>query len=355
MDVAAVPKEGIRLGIYITSAVLVILSVVVVALRVYVRWFEKTFWWDDGLMLGGLLCFNVSTGFACRGVYYGVGVQLDGLTDGQQKEARMYIAFFILAYTVSLLLVKLSISMTLLRLTISMCFTRIAVYVTLVLSVVSFCISIISYFALCHPYEAYWDSRLLKGDGATCVTDGIRLGITYVLTAITIATDISCAVLPAVILWGLQLRLKTKILVGTLLSFGSFASICTIVRIRYIRYYTGEELMYWVAYVVLWSLLETAVGLIAGSIPVLQRLIFRRIKSKTSETSPNVEGLVTFGSIPIKSRSDRRGLSDPTQICLGWEPLEDASSSRGIYADCTYDIELTQTSASHSGQEGTKT
>lgn len=109
------------------------------------------------------------------------------------------------------------------------------------------------------------------------------------------------------------------------------------------------------AHVVLWCNVETAVGLIAGSIPVLQKLIMRRIKkSQTSHATPL--DIVTIGSTPPPKLRDRGVFRNPTDTGFSiasvhanrrsrdWERLEEDSSLRGIRADYTYEVELSQVS-----------
>ncbi|KAI0114180.1 hypothetical protein F4776DRAFT_638489 [Hypoxylon sp. NC0597] len=246
--------------------------------------------------------------------------------------------------------------MTLLRLATTIQHIRCAIYALLVLSISSFLISCISSLALCQPVEANWDFRLLLNDKGECSNPDVIFGIAYTSTTITIGTDIACAILPGIILWKTQLKPRTKVLVTILLSFGSFASVCTIMRAPYVKYYADNEILYWIAHIVLWGDIEVGVGLIAGSIPVMQKLIMRRIRKQNSCPSPGPLDLVTFGSAPVKGRNDRRIFTNPTDVGFNittvhathphdWERLEDESSSRRcIRADYTYEVELTHSS-----------
>lgn len=127
--------------------------------------------------------------------------------------------------------------------------------------------------------------------------------------------------------------------------------------------------------IVLWSNVETAIGLIAGSIPSLRLLIVRNIQpSKYGNSSgPNSgqksrdRGLVTIGgSAPMSNNGTRKGRSfkNPTDTGVSvtnvyahgegdWERLSDSSSQRqlkdtmieernigGIRADYTFEVEL---------------
>lgn len=59
LDAAArvLAPTGLSLAIFVVSIICLVLSAIAVSLRVYVRCSEKTFGWDDGLILAGLVSF----------------------------------------------------------------------------------------------------------------------------------------------------------------------------------------------------------------------------------------------------------------------------------------------------------
>ncbi|OTA76412.1 hypothetical protein M434DRAFT_38854 [Hypoxylon sp. CO27-5] len=350
------PIHGIGLAIIVTSILFGVISAVVVCLRVYVRWFEKSIWWDDRLMFGGLILYIVNVILACKDVFLGLGDRNENITYSHQVEATKYLVIWTMVSSASLVSVKSSISMTLLRLASTMPHIRCAIYALLALSISSFLLTVISSLTMCHPIEANWDVNLKYDGKAKCSSSAVIAGISYTSTSITIATDIACAILPGIILWKTQLRPRTKVMVTLLLSFGSFASVCTMIRASYTNYYSDPEILYWIAHIVLWGNIEVGVGLTAGSIPVMQKLIMRRVRKQNSCPSPGPLGLVTFGSAPVKDRINRRVFTNPTDVGFtittvhathphDWERLEDESNSRGcIRADYTYEVELSHSS-----------
>jgi hypothetical protein len=113
--------------------------------------------------------------------------------------------------------------------------------------------------------------------------------------------------------------------------------------------------------IVLWSNIETAIGLVAGSLPSLRRLVLnhaRRTKPSTDNSGLNSAplGLVTFGgSTPTGRKSRNRNFRNPTDGGVSvatvhaqgngdWRRLKDDSdkeeSPNGIRADYTYQVEL---------------
>lgn len=124
--------------------------------------------------------------------------------------------------------------------------------------------------------------------------------------------------------------------------------------------------MYYCGYMVLFSNVETGIGLFASSMPAIRRLYFLIFKpEQTQESSqPQVnimnEGIVTIGGtggtkeaklkartavMSVFSTNNDRG---PTQSradsrCGDWERLADDGSDNGskkVGADCTYTVEM---------------
>ncbi|KAI6081956.1 hypothetical protein F4821DRAFT_274538 [Hypoxylon rubiginosum] len=349
---ASHPVEGLSLGIFYTSIILAVFSTLVVFIRIYVRWSERIFWWDDGMMAVGLLLFHAEVTISCFATHYGLAKHNSNFTEATASEGTKYLTIWTFLYAASLNLVKSSICVTMLRLTRTMRNFRLTIFALLALTITSFLMIFISTLSICQPVDGNWNKTYVESGRDVCASDRIRMGISYASTVLTVITDIGCAAVPALIVWKTQLDLKTKLLVSVLLSFGSFASVCTMIRAPYIQYYVSKDLLYWQGYVVLWSNIETAVGLIAGSIPVLQKLIMGRFKKPGEHITPH--DIITIGSTPPKSRNHRNTFLNPTDTGFtvasvhasrrhsrDWERL-DESNPQGIRADYTYEVELSR-------------
>ena len=70
-------------------------------------------------------------------------------------------------------------------------------------------------WCLPHPIAANWDSRV-----ATCPSPKIITDVSYYISANAIVTDWACAVLPAFVLWDVQLKLRIKVSLIVLLALG---------------------------------------------------------------------------------------------------------------------------------------
>ncbi|KDN64345.1 hypothetical protein CSUB01_05137 [Colletotrichum sublineola] len=355
--------EGTGLSLFVVSIVGGILSTIVVSLRTHQRLKSRNFSLDDGLMVFGLFVYIVDVILACVGAKSGLGTRNAHLNMTMMVDSIKYLMIWMLLYIIALCAVKASICFTTLRIATTMPKLRIAVYALLGLTVATFLTTFIGVLLLCRPVEANWNQALIKEGRGECSSVTSMLALSYTSTAATIATDLACAILPAIILWQTQMKLSTKIVVSTILSFGSFASICTMIRTPYIDNYNRplDDFAYHIANIPLWSNIETAVGLVAGSLPALRQLVTRHNSTKgaskgtggSSGLHPSSAGLVTIGGSGGMNKSKaRKGMKSKFEVDDGeqgdWTRLDEDTASdkestvpiRGIRKETTYEVEL---------------
>lgn len=65
--------------------------------------------------------------------------------------------------------------------------------------------------------------------------------ISYFISASSILTDWSCAILPCIIVWNLNMKRKLKVSAAGILALGAVASLSTIVRLPYLGAYTAPK------------------------------------------------------------------------------------------------------------------
>jgi hypothetical protein len=112
--------------------------------------------------------------------------------------------------------------------------------------------------------------------------------------------------------------------------------------------------------IVLWSNVESAIGLVAGSMPSLRRLILSRVQRQPTDHSglnQKPHDLVTFGSTPMNNgrKSRNRTFRNPTDGGVStatvhahgdgdWRRLKDESggeeSIQGIRTHYTYEVAM---------------
>lgn len=128
---------------------------------------------------------------------------------------------WMMLYVVGLAIIKSSICVTLLRIASAQKVYRLFVWGLLVLTITGFLVTLIGILLLCRPVSANWDTSLIAEGKGTCSGMGTMIALSYTSTAITIVTDMACAIFPGVMLYRTQMPLGRKISVGLLLSFAS--------------------------------------------------------------------------------------------------------------------------------------
>ncbi|KAJ3939227.1 uncharacterized protein N0V96_010673 [Colletotrichum fioriniae] len=326
--------EGVGLSLFVVSIVGGVISLIVVCLRTFIRLRAKTFSWDDGLMLGGLVVYLVDVALACMGALSGLGTRNADLSPVMLVESMKYLMIWMMLYVAVLCTIKTSICITTLRIATTMPKLRTAVYILMGLTVATFFTTFVGILLLCRPVEANWDTSIVLEGRGECSPVSSMLALSYTSTVSTIVTDLACAVLPAIILWQTQMKLSTKIMVSFVLSFVHIANIP------------------------LWSNIETAIGFIAGSLPALRQFFMHRRSPRPTTLGqtdvshglhPGSVGLVTIGGSGVTSKSKIRKGTNYEDDGAGqgdWTRLDEDSVSekgstapvRGIRKDMTFEV-----------------
>ena len=121
------------------------------------------------------------------------------------------------------------------------------------------------------------------------------------------AADWVLGTLPFLIVWDLQMKLKTKALVAGILAFAAIGSTATVVRMFYIHtLMDGPDFLYATTDVAIWSTVEPGIGITASSIATLRPLV-RYCLWKLGFTSAPGNSNTYYPSISEQKRKDRRG------------------------------------------------
>ncbi|KAF4443398.1 hypothetical protein F53441_11447 [Fusarium austroafricanum] len=235
VDVTYVTPEGLGLILLIVTFFFAVLTTIIIILRAMIRPMHGVFGNDDVLMITGWALFIVVVGVVSRGTYYGIGAKDDRLNDYLVEKSKMHIWLFQTFYCCSLVFIKSSICVTLLRIAVKRSH-RIITGITLCVSFISSIIVIIGLFTMCRPIQANWDQS-----AGTCSPPIAITSLSYLTSAAAVVTDWVCAILPAFMIYKAQMKTATKVFVSIILGLGVLASIATIVRLPYIKYYSHLE------------------------------------------------------------------------------------------------------------------
>ncbi|KAH8896541.1 hypothetical protein GQ53DRAFT_838125 [Thozetella sp. PMI_491] len=343
VSATTLPLEGLSLAIFVVAVVCCVLSSITVALRILVRFQDRVIGWDDKFMAFGAVAFIVECGLGAWAAQVGLGRRNADLNEYLMVQSIKYLMIWMLMYIFCLVVVKTSICLTMSRICGPQKVYRWVVHGLLALVVANFITTMVGVLLLCQPVEANWDTSLVLSGKAKCASMSAMIGLSYTSTAVSIATDLAIAVLPGFIIWNTQMPVRTKVSVYVLLGVGSLASVSTIIRTPYIEYYRNptNDLAYHIGGIPLWSMIETTIGLVTGSLPALRRLITRSKSGsntkassaghKNSGNQPN--SLVTFGSLPARGTNFRNTNDIGTLATVhargdgDWQRLHDSDNS----------------------------
>ncbi|GFF49312.1 hypothetical protein IFM61606_01816 [Aspergillus udagawae] len=272
---SSLPLVDRALAIFVVSVVMMGISVVAVVLRSFVRlYLVRAFGWDDALMVLALSLFVVLGTCCMVGSMSGVGhrmVEFSG--PGAMDELKKSLLWWWLGqmlYIWSSTVAKISISMTLLRLAARR-LHRIILWAIIALDIVigvMFCLILL---LDCHPVSYFWQ-RVDPHSSGTCQSGKVLLAIAYLYSTLTIFCDLTLGAMPALLVWGLQMNRKTKVALGGILGLGAVASVAVIIRFPFLHYYGDDDFLYSTYQIAIWSVMETGLGITAGSLATLRPL-----------------------------------------------------------------------------------
>ncbi|KAK6861022.1 hypothetical protein PG995_004658 [Apiospora arundinis] len=271
-----ITPEGLGQTLLVVTIVMTILTTIAVALRLYVRHMYKAFAVDDWLMLAGWVVNIGHNASVIVLTLYGMGAHDEELTTGMKLKIALWTVIWQFIYVLDGALIKSSIIVTMLRLANRRVY-KIILWTLFGLAWATWQISWPVAIFQCKPVSAAW----------TGVGD-CRSGQKVIL-------QVSYFVCPQ----------KVKYLTMFILSLGVLASVATTIRITYTWAYTDPKgQMYNIGKIVLLTVLECDLGLIAGSLPMLRRL-FPSLNPSQSKSSNN-------GNSNIPGRS-----GDVTLVTIG--------------------------------------
>lgn len=147
----------------------------------------------------------------------------------------------------------------------------------------------------CKPVAAAW------GQPGDCISgQKVIFKVSLFMSVVNIFTDLATALTPIMLLRHVQLAPRIKILTMIILSLGLLASVTTTVRIAYAwAFVTPNDRFYETGKIILATVLECDLGIIAGSSPMLRPLFPGYLSSNPSRFKKSSRlaggGLVTIG------------------------------------------------------------
>src|SRR2546423_3647415 len=183
-------------------------------------------------------------------------------------------------YDASSTFCKLAGGALLLRLTTNKIHVRIIWSIMILASLfgIAFAAQII---AQCEPTSFYWAAERLPSEGH-CLNPHIMAGFTYAHAVVSSVGDWTFGILPAFLVSGLNMNMRSKISVFLVLALANIGSVATLIRIKAIHQIAkSTDFLYENFDLAIWSSVEISIAIIAASVATY-RPLFRTFFSSGS-------------------------------------------------------------------------
>ncbi|PVI01949.1 hypothetical protein DM02DRAFT_523893 [Periconia macrospinosa] len=265
------PQENYGPAVLGATITVTIVALITLIVRLYVRVkMIRNVGWDVTLII--------------REVHFGAGKHIDQISPEGIKEAFKLNFVTQPLYLFSVMLVKESVGFFLLRIANTPFYRRtiISIMVFMILYTVA---AIMPLLLQCTNLALLWDHEA-KG---TCWDPKIVKATAYAFSSANIMTDLLFAVfIPVPMLWKAQMKRRQKGIILAILGLGLFATAAAIVKMSYLPYLgqTGDWL--WdVCNLLIWAIVETRTGIIAGNLSCLRPLFRSSLGSTYGRGSHN--------------------------------------------------------------------
>ncbi|KAI5272442.1 hypothetical protein E4T47_04286 [Aureobasidium subglaciale] len=268
--------------LFAVTIAMIILPLVIVPLRCYVRYTRRAFKIDDWLIIVALVLHLGACAVTLWGFVYGLGMPDKVLTPENMIKGVQTFAMYKPIYTLSTCLIKCSVCYTFLRLSTSPKIRRALHWILIIVSCSSL-VMFIGSFVYCVPYQAIWLHWHHPHTPGYCLPGAVVLTVGYAFACITIITDFACAIIPGIILWQTVMSTRNMCMAWVILGLGVLAAAMTICRLPYIAYWTHDtNQSYGLGRILLFELLECGLGIFASCAPALKPWLSASLTSFTS-------------------------------------------------------------------------
>ncbi|KAL4813554.1 hypothetical protein BDW67DRAFT_177845 [Aspergillus spinulosporus] len=313
------PLVGHSLAIFVVAAVMVGVSIVAVFLRCFVRvYLVRAFGWDDAWMLMALALFIALCALCMLAPAAGVGHKVADFTSLDQLQRALKLWWLgQMLYLWASAVAKIAIALALLRLAVRRLHRFILWAVCAVVVVIGLVFWLVLLFN-CWPVEYFWQRTDILKQGK-CISTDILLIIAYCYSSLTIVCDITLGILPACLIWSLQMSWRTKLALVGVLSLGAIASVAVVIRLPYLENYSDPDFLYSTYQIAIWSVVETGLAIIAGSLITLRPLFRWFLDGGTSYKDQRTPGRKTtkkYALSTLTANASNPGIEDPKY----WRP-----------------------------------
>ncbi|KAF4443762.1 cation-transporting atpase 4 [Fusarium austroafricanum] len=262
--------RGDGMATFVLDVIMLVICVPTVVARFVIRSRANALGIDDWLMGLGMAMTVAWSGVLISYCFSGGGYDPTDprLPKGIISQALKFYFICQSVYCPTTIPIKVSICAALMRIGGTVPVYRWSLIAIMVISTVSGIGSMIGIVASCSPPSAFWDPSTGECNAF------VNTFAAYFISACSILTDFALAILPAFMLWKIQLRRSIKVSVAIILGFAAFASSATLVRLRYLlALLDTQNFLLGSGKIAVWTVIELGIGIFAGSLPALKPLL----------------------------------------------------------------------------------
>ncbi|KAK4235136.1 hypothetical protein C8A03DRAFT_18076 [Achaetomium macrosporum] len=252
-----------------TIWLLTALSFAFLALRVYCKFARhRGLWWDDHLLIASWLALAADCAFISACVNLGFGRPLSQFDSKQNLGTFLLLSNLAGSFSIlAALWSKTSFAVTVLR--ISPGWIKVVVWFIIITVNAALGVAIAITWAQCTPIEKVWHPRL----EGSCWPKSIQIRYNVFAAIYSGVMDIVLAVVPWKIIWTLTMKRKEKVGVMVAMSMGIFAGVTSLIKITQLPSISKSTFTESTTQLVILGAAESAITIIAASIPILRALI----------------------------------------------------------------------------------
>ncbi|KAI2472516.1 hypothetical protein F4781DRAFT_341405 [Annulohypoxylon bovei var. microspora] len=267
---------------------------VVVSGRLYSRLLLKNQWWDDAFILFAWIFAIAVVTIVGVETIYGLGHKFSNIPLRLRPTGIRLSFATISCYQVSLVLTKISILFFYLRI-LKLPYQRILVFVTMGCVLVYGAVLFLLTFFICNPVENKYEFDIRVGH---CLAYYPIMTASAVLHT---ATDLwlIAMVLPHIL--KMHLPIRQKIALAFVLTLGIFVACASLTRMAVAWQFLNPKYAQWDSFsFAIWTTLESSLGLVCASVPMLKPLV-RQLMGRKPSSKPDIAK-----NVPRTRRNDRQ-------------------------------------------------
>ncbi|KAF4636603.1 hypothetical protein G7Y89_g1493 [Cudoniella acicularis] len=336
---------------------MVAIDIVVVALRLWVRFAKRSVGADDYLMLLACIFFIATVAVETMIVHYGLGKHMyyvppqNGVPFLKWVFILQSFTFFTLAFA------KASIAILIMRLMgVEGRWLKRLLWVNIVFFFICAILSTVFDLVSCTPIQAQWDHTI---QDAKCWPLSVNADWAIFISSYSSFLDFLLALVPISIIWKLKLDTKKKIAISVLLGLGMLSGVAAAVKTSESQRLGSQVDFTWEAWsLYAWSTAEYFLNILCGTVPTLKPLYECIVNGKPMRPSEGRGGRSIFygssmrsdrfrlGNFSKDSNSKKSGSAQNiSEGTTTWSTKD--SNNKNIVVEQSYDIE----SASKNSQE----